>query len=447
MDWVTVSASIDPAAIQAAWTEAYGKAMSAGADAGNAATPPLNQTRFLRVEMERQEQLPNGTWGTPTAVPALKIYKLDPMPPADGTEEQRLQYLEWAAKNEATIATPAFYEWANKGKPWHPPGAIDPASVPAGLAPGLTPPEGAIPPVPFDPANPPKRPLTPDEKKMVKEYQKMLQDQKKMERDQRNPPKPPRGGGGVRGPRPGVGPDGATASAGGLYFQDEGSAPVILAQFIPPSRGPGAPEIAPYRPTTPYQPTYQPSVQPDYQPTFQPNSAGGGFDVATLQQPPTFWAHDENVLPGKTYRYRLRYSLLNPVHQVQAVVANPKLADTLYLTSPWGEWTEPVTVSERIKFWLAGLPNSKEAKFEVFTWKEGAWKSHEEKAAPGDMINGTSWMLVDLRANSKGGGFHVILVNAQTGTTERREPQRDQEDPSRLELQEESAGAPAAAAR
>src|SRR5437016_522265 len=42
----------------------------------------MNQTIFLRVELEREEQLPNGTWGNRTVIEPLAINQVPPFPAA-----------------------------------------------------------------------------------------------------------------------------------------------------------------------------------------------------------------------------------------------------------------------------------------------------------------------------------------------------------------------------
>jgi hypothetical protein len=450
LDWVTVAATIDAEQLKAAWIKAYGNP----ADPNNLFAQSLSTTRFLRVDMERQEMLPNGAWGPATPVPPLKMYKFKPMPPPDAPEADRLQYLDWASKMEGPLAMPAFYEWAGRGKPWWLPGTPEPALVAPAAVGG---PEGAMP-LPFDPANPPKnRRLTPEELKQVKEYQKMMKEQNRRPRPGKNTRPPLEGG--VRVPRPVAGPD-AVVSLASMTTTTPRTAPVRLLNFnAARDRAPvllaQVPDLDGGR-----------NIRNPYDfsdglggaeggPMFRPGGPGpaaaggpGGFNVFAATAPLQVWAHDENVLPGKSYRYRIRYTLYNPAHGMKEAVNVPKVAETLYMTSPWGEWTDKVTIGEHVKLWLAGNPNSREAKFDVFVWQDGGWMTRQERATPGDTIGNTPWMLVDLRANSRGGGYHVILLNGQSGATERREPRRDQEDPARRQLTEEAAAAaPAAMAR
>jgi hypothetical protein len=415
VDWYTLMGTIDAAALQKAWFAAYGDPQKLSQMAPEL-VQQLFRTQFLRVEMERDEQLPNGEWANkPVIVPALKLYKLEALPPADGSVEARLKYFDWAQKNEETLARPAFYEWGQKGKAWYAPGQEP--------KPDATP---AITPIP------PQSPY----------------------------PYPPRynpGGFGPRsmGPRRGAPSNGAAMLAG---LSDRRSVRVIpVSGGGPYGGGPyggyrpggypygrGGPGGYPYGPGGPG--AYRP-ITPGYQPGFQPSFSGGGngIDVATLQQPVQFWAHDETAAPGKTYRYRIRYSLFNPVHGAPQLVKDPKLADTLYVTSPWSDWTAPVKVGERVKFWLAQNPNPREAKFDVYTWQDGTWKNRKEPVQPGDPIAGTQWVLVDLRQNARGGGMSALLVNSLSGVTEVRSYRRDAEDPDRVNLEQETTAAAGAA--
>lgn len=412
VDWVTVGAKIDARALQTAFEKAFKV---------EDAPDELFQTRFLRVEMERQELMPDGSWGNSKMIAPLKIHKMKPFPGPDATEKEKLEYLDWVEENGGMIATPAFYEWA-KGPQWYPPGTEKPElATPVGAPGGIT---GGY----FDPANPPKRKLTREEKRLVDEHKRREREMRRMRPGPGGPFPPGISPRNSRTPRQYSPAPGSRRGGQGMTPEEH------YRRMRQQQRGGypnpyGRPGVFPGIPGMP---------QPGRFPVPNPGAGmgtEGTFDVSTLEEDLQIWAHDEEPTPGKTYRYRLRYSLLNPLRQVRNVAKDKKLEEDLSLTSDWSAWSEPVKISDRINFWLANA-TVRDAKFEVYEWKDGAWKSRTEEAAPGDPIGKTDWVVVDLRRNSRGGGVHVLLANKE-GDIVRRDPRRDEDDPERIKLQEQ----------
>lgn len=399
VDWVTAGATIPAEQIQAAFEKAY----------GTADVPPLVwETKMLRVDLQREEQLPSGKWSKQVNVPPLKIHRVQPFPAPAANEAERLNYLDWVSRNEKLVAAPPFYDVA-KGQPWYAPGAPAPALVrPAGAAPAPTATD-------FDPANPPKRRLTPQEKRAVADYKRAIQ---QMEQN-----------GGLEGEF-----DRGGVNVGPSYLLLQ----LAEDEVLMPETGRPAGEYG-NDPNDLGVPSEEGFYEP---PPVETGPAMGGvagaFNVTNLSGDVTIWAHDETATPGKTYRYRLRYHLLNPLHKTLNIAADKKVEDQLALSSGWSRWSEPVVVSEGVRFWLAGNPSMKEAKFKVFVWEDGTWNGRDEKAGPGDLIPGTAWMVVDVRMSR---GRYSVLVADATGRTGRRDPRADEIDPARIELEEQAAGA------
>lgn len=189
------------------------------------------------------------------------------------------------------------------------------------------------------------------------------------------------------------------------------------------------------------------SVQPQQQilVNLQPNNMGN-VDI---------WAHDETAQPGRTYRYRLRVVIKNPLFDTKNVAANPKMAEVPYLPAElasggldpnagWSDWSKPVAVPTNVDLMLVNAQtlNGREiARFRVKRFQEGqvneAPKAFE--VAPGDMIGGpekvqlqaaagggaapagpaktmtvdftTSWTLVDIRQT--GGDYRVRIMDSE----------------------------------
>jgi len=167
------------------------------------------------------------------------------------------------------------------------------------------------------------------------------------------------------------------------------------------------------------------------------NPAGGAFapNAANLPQPgvaypagafdPTqwkaaapiqTWGHDVNVTPGKTYRYKMRYRIKNPLYNVGGNVAkNAKDTQVFACISEFSPWTKPVTVPEKTNFFVArGLVSGgSRVQFEVFKWEDGTQHAEMFDVSPGDVLGAaknnidfsTGWTLVGVQNDN------VLLVD------------------------------------
>jgi hypothetical protein len=153
--------------------------------------------------------------------------------------------------------------------------------------------------------------------------------------------------------------------------------------------------------------------------------------------------HDLTVEPGKTYRYKVIYTLYNPVFNQPTRVAKDqaKLADIYGIDSPASGWSEAITVDARTRFWLAakqpGRATQDQVSFTVFTWHGGNWQEKDYNAvAAGDEIGAdegdsgdfsTHWTLLDLKAASGDDPQtrDVLVVPDDGGQTRERDSQSD----------------------
>jgi hypothetical protein len=144
-------------------------------------------------------------------------------------------------------------------------------------------------------------------------------------------------------------------------------------------------------------------------------------------------AHDDTVEPGKTYRYKLRYRLLNPIWR-QPRIAPAELVGEFAISAPDSAWTDAVTMRPKVEFFLAGTPGNDTAPFDVFEWKDGQLKKRTLKAQPGDAIGETGWNLVDVRGS---GAKAYALVMDENGQVSRRNPGSDADNVRYQDLQDE----------
>ena len=110
-------------------------------------------------------------------------------------------------------------------------------------------------------------------------------------------------------------------------------------------------------------------------------------------------SHDITAEPGKTYRYRLRIGMLNPLYHLENLQPDQKKEhyNKLMLLSPPSEWTDPVQVDKFQYFFVRGATRTPPAaQVEVFRFFEGDWHMHEFSVRPGGLIGGDIKVDVDV---------------------------------------------------
>jgi hypothetical protein len=179
----------------------------------------------------------------------------------------------------------------------------------------------------------------------------------------------------------------------------------------------------------------------------------GEFDPS--KQPDiVVWAHDDTAQPGKTYRYKLRYYLKNPVMQTKNVCNPQNLADQFYIVSADSAWTDQVTIKSETNFFVVavrpGIAMTR-VKFDIFRWKNGAWQMQTAEAGPGDMVGGvdpatgtdftTGLTLVTVKQDPNRGEDQTILLTTDGGIIQSRDLAVDQNSPEHKKLKDQAAAA------
>jgi hypothetical protein len=161
----------------------------------------------------------------------------------------------------------------------------------------------------------------------------------------------------------------------------------------------------------------------------QGGAAGGGgdarIDVTALGEDIVVIAHDDSVQPGKTYRYRLRYRILNPVYKAFQA-APPDLTKRFAIAAEYSAWTKPVTIRPQVEFFLAKVGNGK-ASFDVFQWREGKWQKRTIEVNPGDAIGATGFAVVDVRGS--GNKAYGLVMDRTGGGVDRYAPEGENPSP------------------
>jgi hypothetical protein len=107
-------------------------------------------------------------------------------------------------------------------------------------------------------------------------------------------------------------------------------------------------------------------------------------DFARMRQPLVFWAHDETAEPKKTYRYRIRLGVFNPVAAADQFSSRAKDA---ILWSEFSPPTEPVQVSGTLYLFAKDLQEAaKIVTVQVSKFRLGRWYSQDFAVRQGESI-------------------------------------------------------------
>jgi len=101
-----------------------------------------------------------------------------------------------------------------------------------------------------------------------------------------------------------------------------------------------------------------------------------------------FWAHDDTVEPGKTYRYRIRLGVFNPVagkNQLSKQYASRQ--NDVILWSEFSDGTDVVDIPKKLYFFATGIQEAaKEVTVQVSKFVLGYWYSVNFKIRSGEVI-------------------------------------------------------------
>lgn len=191
------------------------------------------------------------------------------------------------------------------------------------------------------------------------------------------------------------------------------------------------------------------------------------------------WAHDLDVKPESTYRYRCIVQVYNPFfgRKRQLVPQQVGLSDAFVLASEASGWSNPVQVTPPFIFFVTGAAaeggslDLGTAEVEVYRLIEGVRKRQQFTVQPGDRIGRvvtprkteggapvdftTDWYvlaIVEDLAGDRGPAdrqrpaFVLVRRAGQDERLELRVPVTDSENADRRRLQDEAALAPTAAA-
>ncbi len=400
--WLSASFRVKSAGIAAAFKDAH-------------IPPELAHTSFLRVVVEREEQLPDGKWGSPVVIPHPIGHPLPELPAETKPMDDKIAYKTWVSvsANELDLMQPAFYTVTTPGSDaWYPPGGPkpDPAAAPAAL-----PAPAPAAPFPVMPAT--VRPAVP-----ASEGARPVPGVAPRRAPPAAPPAPPMAPGAAPGVAPAAVPGTYPPSSAAAAFGNAAGATGSIFN-IPGDPAPAAPAATPTLGATGAPAADLTPVEP------------GEFDPAQTPDAQII-IHDTSVKPSHTYRYRVAYAIKNPLFNYN--IGAEKDRSVLAVWSQPGVWTNEITTPSRYTFFVKRVDrNLKDeslstATFDLFGKVEGKLKPILNQAVnSGGAIGQTGWTVVDIRFDPrlKFPNNRYVLVADPNGKVYRRDEDHDKQNP------------------
>ena len=128
-------------------------------------------------------------------------------------------------------------------------------------------------------------------------------------------------------------------------------------------------------------------------------------NLAKMREPLLFWAHDDTVVPGESYRYRIRLGVFNPIAGRDWFREDQKdYKDKPILWSGYSKVTETVQVPLMMHFFPfeVAVKEEKGVKIKVAKFHNGKWRNEDFEVRPGEMIGKT------IERKPKSGGPQTI---------------------------------------
>jgi hypothetical protein len=127
---------------------------------------------------------------------------------------------------------------------------------------------------------------------------------------------------------------------------------------------------------------------PDEEEQFEEIRLHEDTDFEEMVRPLVFWSHDETAEPGRTYRYRIRIGVFNPIAGTDWFGdENQQLKNQVILWSNYSDVTKPVTVPKKLYFFPEQIRESdKTLTVDIRKYLLGKWYNHSFMVKPGESI-------------------------------------------------------------
>jgi hypothetical protein len=115
-------------------------------------------------------------------------------------------------------------------------------------------------------------------------------------------------------------------------------------------------------------------------------------DIAKMDEALTFWAHDDSVEPGNSYRYRIRLGVYNPIAGTdQLHEQHESLGNRAILWSEFSDVTKAVDIPKRLYFFAREIQEATERVIvQVCRYVLGYWYTEDFTVQQGEVIGSPS---------------------------------------------------------
>jgi hypothetical protein len=121
---------------------------------------------------------------------------------------------------------------------------------------------------------------------------------------------------------------------------------------------------------------------------FSEISITEGTDIARMDKPLLFWAYDDTVEPGESYRYRIRLGVFNPIAGTNQFSEQDKLLkNKVIFWSEFSDVTEVVDIPGMLYFFPREIQEATKAvTVQVSKYVLGYWYSKDFTVRQGELI-------------------------------------------------------------
>ncbi len=121
---------------------------------------------------------------------------------------------------------------------------------------------------------------------------------------------------------------------------------------------------------------------------FEEKMITGWTDMSKMREPLLFWAFDDTVEPSKSYRYRIRLGVVNPIAGTNKFKEKSKsYRDTVILWSEFSDITEPVSIPRKLYLFAKDIQEAaKMVTVQVSKYVLGYWYSEDFAVRQGEAI-------------------------------------------------------------
>jgi hypothetical protein len=121
---------------------------------------------------------------------------------------------------------------------------------------------------------------------------------------------------------------------------------------------------------------------------FEQKSITEWTDMSKMRDPLMFWAFDDTIEPGKSYQYRIRLGVFNPIAGTNKFKPQSKsYKDVVILWSDFSDVTEPIKIPQRMYLFAKDIQEAaKMVTIQVSKYVLGYWYSKDFAVRQGEAI-------------------------------------------------------------